>query len=137
MAFTYDDSLPTDKDKVRFLVGDTNEATAALSNKEVEYCVTLGGSNLLRACAWACDSIANKLARNATTRVRGQETEIQNAYAAYRKLAQDFRDKAKGSSSFFALLTKTDLEIWREDSDLIPPTFYMGMHDTFPSSREP
>lgn len=35
MSFTYDNSLSTDKDWVRFLAGDTVEASAALSDEEI------------------------------------------------------------------------------------------------------
>lgn len=59
----YDSSLPTDKDKLRLLIGDTDEADELLADAELTFLLGLGG-NLYQAAAEACRAIAGKLARN-------------------------------------------------------------------------
>lgn len=44
MAFTYNEALTADRDKVRFLLSDTREESAAFSDGEVAHALTEGGS---------------------------------------------------------------------------------------------
>lgn len=128
--FYYDENIVSDTDRVRFLVGDTEEESALLGNGEIAYCLTLGNNNVLLACAHACDAIAAKKAKHAIYRIRGQSTEVENVWRAYKELAKGFREKAKSASSFYALVTVADLQTFRSDTSLIPPIFSVGMHDT-------
>lgn len=51
MSATYDSSLPTDKDYVRFLVRDTVPATAQLQDEEIAALLTEEGNKYLAAAA--------------------------------------------------------------------------------------
>ena len=43
MAFTYTDTLATDRDKVRFMTGDTVESEAMFSDEEIAAALTRNG----------------------------------------------------------------------------------------------
>lgn len=52
MAFTYNDSLSSDRDKVRLLIGDVTSATAIFNDAELDGVLSLD-SNVFRAAAIA------------------------------------------------------------------------------------
>lgn len=65
---TFNDSAPTDKDRVRALIGDTSNtaATEFLTDNEIaNIFLPLAGSNVFGAAAMACLAIAGNRARSA------------------------------------------------------------------------
>lgn len=64
MAWTYDPELPTDKDRVRLLIGDTDSAASLFSDEELTALISLyGGVN--SAAVAAARGLAAKYSRNA------------------------------------------------------------------------
>ena len=58
MPSTYDNSLPTDKDKLRFLVQDTVVASAVFADGELTWLLSEYSDNIYRAAAVALRSLA-------------------------------------------------------------------------------
>lgn len=67
MAFHYDSSLATDRDRLRFMLGDTEAETEThkvyLQDDEIEAQITLGAGRIYLAAAYGAEAIAGQLAR--------------------------------------------------------------------------
>lgn len=53
MTWTYQDTMPTEKDKVRFYVGDTSASDPMFSDQEIEFALLEAGGDV-RAAATLC-----------------------------------------------------------------------------------
>lgn len=102
MAFTYNEALTTDRDKVRFHIADTREESAAFSDAEIDALVTLAGS-VYGAAALACDNMASAIAQGAqsytdgTPDGRSRTLDTTARIEALRARAAHFRNLAGGS----------------------------------------
>ena len=65
MAWSYDSNLSANKDKVRFLVQDTDTNDQLIQNEEINFALSETG-NLYRAAAMVARSIALQLGRQLT-----------------------------------------------------------------------
>lgn len=65
MAWSYDDNLPTPKDWVRFLIGDTDASDPIMQDGEINGILTVH-TDVHRAAAASCRAIAAKLRRELT-----------------------------------------------------------------------
>lgn len=71
MTFTYTgDPSVSDRDKVRFLIGDTDSTDALVSDEEIEWSLGEAGS-IYQAAHDLCTVIASKFARLATSKSVG------------------------------------------------------------------
>ena len=127
--WTYTPGSTKPKDKIRFLVGDTNTARKLLLDGEIELSLTLGGQNIFRGAAYACDAIAGKLARDATFTVQGTGVDRKDSFDHYKKMAKKFRQKAAGTGSLFAVNDPAQKLGFEGDTSLILPGISRGMHD--------
>lgn len=69
-TYSYDDSHPTDKDKIRALIPDTDVSSASkrfLSDEQINLILTQNGSNLQLSLADALETVASILANDAET----------------------------------------------------------------------
>jgi hypothetical protein len=58
MSFTYSDGLSTNRDKARFLVGDTVSTYAVFTDEEIAAALTRQGDNLYKAVGQLLQTIA-------------------------------------------------------------------------------
>ena len=110
MAVTYDDTLDTDRDNVRFTLRDTQQgegprpADANFSDNEIDAIVTAAGS-WERAVAMLLDNLAIEWTRHATIHVGPR--------------SQDFSDVARG----YRLQAKE----WRRENNILPGVIVAGV----------
>ena len=72
MAWTYSgDPASSDRDAVRFLIGDTDSTDQLLQDAEVSFCIAQAGPNLYQAAHDAAYAIASKFSRMATSKSVG------------------------------------------------------------------
>ena len=57
MAATFDDTLSTDKDKVRFMIGDVDTTKAVLQDEEINGLLVHHDNNLPNTIGWALRAI--------------------------------------------------------------------------------
>ena len=132
MDFTYQLPISTDRDRVRFLTGDTNVARPLLDDAEIDYALSLATNNILRSAAYACDGIAAKLTRESQISVQGINLTRSLSAEGYKKLATEYRARSKkfGSNAGFWILKDPAEKIaYLNDSGLIPPAIRREMHD--------
>lgn len=129
MPATYDSSLKLKKDQVRFLIKDvTNLTTDALVQDEEISWVLTKKSNVYRAAALICDSLAVRL-RGVTRRHVG-DTEIEFGPSDYRSLAASLRAHgALGDKPFAGGISISEKQTLEDDTDWPDRDFYRGLHD--------
>ena len=133
MAFTYVDPTSGDRDKVRFLIQDTDSTDAHLQDAEVTYLISVWG-NVYAAAAYAAEAIAAKYAHKTNYSRSIGDLSISESYATsaqeFRELANRLRTQeldlfppsAKINAS--AIMATADKTVTTYKTD-----FYTGMHD--------
>ena len=129
---TYNSSLSTDKDRVRWLIGDTSNADATEFSKdeEIQWALTQE-ANIYMAAASVAMAIYRKSREGGVQELKVGETRIRYDRAMeFRALAEDLR--ARGSpykNPTAGGVEKSDTESMEEDTSLIQPSFGVGMLD--------
>lgn len=136
MAWTYSgDPSTSDRDAVRFKVGDRTESDPLLQDEEIDYLVSqyAGGAHAaLRASIDAAKAIAAHFARQSTYRIGQVSETLSRKSQAYERLAGELtvelRQLAIVSSKAVAVKT-ADKAAQEADSTLVKPYVSRGMHD--------
>lgn len=140
MTFTYNGSPSvSDRDAVRFLVGDTVEAEHFLEDEEVEFLITQWETKgtMFYVASKAAESIATRLAREIDINADGQNLSLASLYDRYMKLAADLiwqhQDALVGGSSLYA----GGMDAHESpDSSVAPLSFGTGMHDNMEAGQQ-
>jgi hypothetical protein len=129
MTWTYDGDLATDRDKVRWLSGDTDTSDQLITDEEIAYALTLS-ANVRYAAATVCEGIAAKFARKATTRVGDLSISWGDLGKQYSERADRLRrDAAYGAIPVAGGVSIARVESVHEDTDVPAPSFAIGMLD--------
>ena len=134
MSFSYDDTnLGTDTasgrlNATRLLLGDTDSNDPQVQDTEVTFALSETNDNVYYAAAWLARVVASKYSRQVTTELDGQlSVEYSDLAKQYSKLADQLEyqgTKAGGRLGIKAGgITKTDIEIAREQTNRVKPTF--------------
>lgn len=133
--FTYSgDPRTSNRDAVRYLIRDTDEADPQVSDEEIAYELSVAGDNAVRAAANCASSLAARYAQQVQTKTVGP---LSISYAAraedMRTMAADLRSRAdRGYGAGFAPyaggISKSDKETNAADTDWDKGAFALGMH---------
>ena len=130
--FNYQLPISTDRDRVRFLVGDTNSVRPLLDDGEIAHALSLASNNILRAAAFSCDAIAAKLIRESSISIQGINLTRSTSAEGYKKLATEYRARAKSfgpNAGFWILKDPAEKAAFLADKNLIAPAIRREMHD--------
>lgn len=117
----YDPSLPTDRDRVRRLIGDVS-ATPLLADSEIDW--VLGRfADLDRAAAECADLIAAQFAPGVRMSVGDQSVDAHQRFAHYTELAKRLRARAVAASVPYAGGTRRAEKVAIADRDATRPFF--------------
>jgi hypothetical protein len=133
MAFTYVDPNSSDRDKVRFLIQDTDSTDAHLQDAEIAYLLSVW-TNVYAAAAYAAEAIAAKYAHKTNYSRSIGDLSISESYATS---AAEFRELAKTLKAqeldVFPPSVKINASAIMATADKLVQTyktdFYTGMHD--------
>jgi hypothetical protein len=131
---TYNNSLGKDKDRVRFLIGDSDTGDLILEDEEIEWLLTTE-HNVWMAAAEAADKAASRLRRLGIQDLKVGETRIRydRSLEINEKVAR-LRDRGRAhqlvNSGGLLVDDRTTME---GDSSLIQPGIKIGQHD-YPGS---
>ena len=93
MAWSYNNTLPTDRDRVRFYVGDTDANDQLVQDEEIDAMLALfpatDAQRVQKAARRVCEHLAARFARLSLRRVQSGQDRI-----AYGDLAKYYRDLA-------------------------------------------
>lgn len=124
MAWTYTSAPATvPRDKVRFLVGDTKQTPASLSDEEITFLIAEGGDNpnQYEAAALTAEAMAARIAGNSGTSKKVGDLSINTDHGAtvnrLYALARELRAKNNQGAMFLPVYAPS------------PSTFSLGMDD--------
>lgn len=150
MAFTYSgDPGASNLDAVRFLLGDTVEATAQLADAEILWLLTQN-TNVYFAAALAADKVAAKytISSGGGSGVKTKTVgALSISYESAKERSEEYRTMATslrfqgaitgGWLPYSGGISKSDKETREQDSDWDRPAFSRGMHDNPGSDLPP
>lgn len=125
----YDKSLSTNRDKIRLLVGDTNNDSLMLEDEEIEFLLTNNSDALYLTAADACEIIAAKFARDVNYRFSTLWQDAGDAYDHYMNLAERYRKTADETETVPLGLSFQASDIMDVDD---PAIFWVGITDNPP-----
>jgi hypothetical protein len=130
VTWTYTLPITTDKDAVRFEVGDTNEDYQFLQDEEIDSLLTTEG-DVTSASIVAAERIAAKLARGFNQKVGDLSADLSKQADAYWKLADKLRKQLaiKSGAPLAPALSIAAKQAYTEDTDRVQPEFTIGMND--------
>lgn len=91
MTKTFDDSLPTDKDKLRAALGETNVDVCYLSDEIIAAVLAQNDNNLLKSGIALCDMLVAYYASSVDTRNGKLSVGASKRADSYRKLRADLQ----------------------------------------------
>ena len=129
---SYDNTLATDRDKVRFYIGDTsNDATKeALSDNEIDAMLTDYPDPL--DCAIKCaEALIAKYAGYVTQTVGSVSVQYSNLVTQYEKLANRLKQKlaTKSGGIWVGGLSQSEKDANADETDRVEPAFERGNQD--------
>ena len=133
MTWTYSGNpADSDRDKVRFLVFDTDTNDQLLSNEEIAWLLS-EQTNVYLAAANAAEVIAAKFAKDITRSAVGLSATVGNRAQFYLDLADKLRDQVGTTNQraevFAGGLTVSGKDSLDSDSDAVQPSFRIGEFD--------
>lgn len=134
MTWSYNPSLATDKDKVRFMTGLTDENNQRVSDEEIAGILAMANDNVYEAAAMVADSLAGQYSSSQSLKIDGFSIDYSERATHFRDLAKRIRIAkltAPGAlgAPFVGGVSISEMESVREDTDRVPSRFRMGMHD--------
>jgi len=130
MAYTYTDPSTIDKDKIRLLVGDTDESDFYLHDGEITWLLTDNGT-INATASEACKAIAAKLARKVSQNVGGVALQAQQRFEHYMQLADEYtaNQASDAVSPYLGGYKRSLKDAIEEDSDREKIFGRKGVHD--------
>lgn len=131
MAFSYSgDPRNSDKDKVRFLIGDTDANCPLLQDAEVLYLLEDQGTALAASVAAAL-AIAAKYSRMSDESVGDVSKSYSQRSEQFRKLSVDLRRRnaEKAVCPFVGGISEVDKESIQQNTDSVPSVFSKNLHN--------
>ena len=131
MSFSYSgDPRKSDKDKVRFLIGDTDANYPLLQDAEVLYLIETQGTALAASVAAAL-AIAAKYSRMSDESVGDVSKSYSQRAEAYRKLSVDLRRRnaEKAVCPYAGGISEVDKDTTQQDPDVVPSVFTKNLHN--------
>jgi len=132
MTASYDPTLPTDRDKVRLLIGDTDTASPKFQDSEID-AILVAQPNTYYASAQLLDSLAAKYATTVSINVDGFSTSGSDIAKAYRDMAARYRAQAPLAGAgglavpFVGGISVSEIESIASDEDRTPNEFTHDM----------
>lgn len=133
MSWSYDASLPTEKDQVRFHIRDTDTADQLVQDEEINYLLTEHGS-VYKAAAAACRNVALHFTRKVSliSKESGIKDDMKEKADRYSEMADKFdeQDGRSGLTVFAGGISAADKEARAADGDTTRPAFRKDLHQT-------
>lgn len=126
MIFSYNGNLGTDKDKVRFNIGDTVENTMQYTDSEI-YAILEQETTVRKATSRLLKTLITKYSLKASETVG----KIKIDYAGVvENLKEALKLYISSSVTIYAGgMSKSGKEVYSDNSDLVQPYFYKGLRD--------
>ena len=132
MAWTYDSLIKTDRDQVRFIIGDTNADDPQLEDGEIDFLLTAEGT-VSGAAVAACRALVAKYARLCDKWVGDLKILASQKQLHYSRLLETLQTPS-GASALRAIPSAGGISVsqkteYESDTDRVQPAFRRGMDD--------
>lgn len=130
MAWTYSgDPSASQRDAVRFLIGDTITADQLLQDAEIDFCIAQQSGSYL-AAAMACESICALYSRLADSSIGDVSQSMSQKSAQYSAKAEELRRRAAiNVLPGFGGISQSAKDDLNSDTDAVAQTFAKGLDD--------
>jgi hypothetical protein len=136
MTFTYSGRPGTDTiaerlDAVRFLIGDTVEASANMQDEEIYFLLDQEADSVWGAAALGADTMMTKYADLASYSVGDLSIQYGQQVAHWKSVSDSIADRRSldVSGAYAGGISKSDKESVRSDTDWNHPYGWITMHD--------
>lgn len=139
MTWTYDTGLTENRDRVRFLIGDTSQSNQLLQDEELDYALTSEG-NLYAAAALAAESLSGQFSNSVDKSVGDLKLRFADRASRYSALAKVLRQRLLMNVGFATTGAESisSKDVDEADTDLVVPFFTRDMHESIPTlPRDP
>lgn len=131
-SFSYTGSPgSSNRDAVRFRIGDVNPDDPLLYDEEIDYCLSQKSDNIVMACILAIDGILARLTRDVDQSTGSISESLSQQMEHYRSLRKQLALEGAGEATPYAAgISISDMETNDEDTDRPRPWFEVGMMDS-------
>ncbi|CAB4194553.1 hypothetical protein UFOVP1264_8 [uncultured Caudovirales phage] len=140
MSWTYSGNpASSDKDAVRFYVGDVDANFPFLTDEEISYLIEVYNesySSPVLVAAVAADTIANRFAREVSVSADGVSVQLGELQQRFTDLAKSLRGQHVALYGAFELITLENLLSNDWDPDIKPLVFGVGFNDNYMAGRQ-
>lgn len=141
MTWTYVDPSTSERDAIRFLVGDTDTNDQLISDEEIAFFIAEFPSSKYNAAAEVAEAIAGKFTREVNQSADGLSWQGSSLSQQYYELADRLRRMAKrnrrsGIAPYAGGLSKLERQLDNADGDLNKGHFTSHMHDNDRGARQ-
>jgi len=142
MSWSYDESLTSNRDKVRLKIGDVDTNDQLLSNETLDALLTEWGSDVMLTSIAAVRAIIAAFSRTLARSAAGMSADRTIFFTHYQELLADLLKQNRGNSGarYKGSYSYDRQETIEDDSDFIQPAFKSGQWDypgTGPDSKDP
>ena len=131
MAWTYSgDPSSSERDELRFIIGDTDSSDQQFSDEELDYLLTEYGSPLAAAVP-AIEALIAKYSRYADQRTGDISISYSKRVDQYNDLLDTIKEKLATADArpYCGGISISDREIDEDDDDRVAPAFDRGFMD--------
>jgi len=128
LTWTYTNPATSDRDAVRFEIGDTNSADPQITDEEIAY-VLAEFSDVVMASIRCCEALIAKYARLVSQGVGSVNVSYSDRIAHYQSVIARLQLRAPSTNPFAGGTKVADKEAADEDTGRDAPFFKVGMFD--------
>lgn len=120
----------TDRDWIRFVIGDTDSTDELLQDEEIDAAITNEG-NKYAAAAMCAEAIGGKFSRQSNKTVGPLSISASERSAQYFALAERLRRSiGRRVAAWAGGISESEMRDAEKDTDRVEPSFERGMHDS-------
>lgn len=128
MAFTYDGTLDTNREKVRLEIGDTDSTAAQFTDAEIDYFLAKDAS-VIGAAILACKALIAKYARQVNRKVGDLSIDAGERVAHYKELLATLTaDGLQTITPFAGGTSIASKQTYEDDTDIPAPAVFRDLH---------
>ncbi len=129
-SWTYgNDPANSERDQARLESGDCVTSEQICSDAEVDYAIA-AESTVMLAAARVAELAMRKLAHYANQSAEGYSTQLSQRFAQFKKVAESLRASyGLDAVPYAGGISEDEADAWKDDTDLIQPTFKRKMFD--------
>lgn len=140
MSWTYSgDPSASEKDQVRFYLGDVDSSFPLLTDEEINFLLTQWDdayNGPLYIAAVAAEVVAGRFAKEISVSADGVSVQISELQQRYNELANSLRDQYKALYGFFDPVTAANILNDSFDPSIKPLIFAIGFNDNYLAGRQ-